>query len=247
LKLLDYKKPESMEEAYSLYELEGSEIIGGGAWLKLGNQTKALGIDLEKLGLNKIEDKEDGIYIGAMTNLYQLEESEILKDVYSGIISLSASKIMGVQVRNIATIGGTVCGKYGFSDLITPLLAIGAKLKFYKAGVMTLEEFMAKKGKNLDILTDVIIPKAEGNGCFETFKKTSIDFAVVNMTVVKSGNQISIAVGARPGVAKVNRIEIEEVIKQREAGTPLHDISAKVISEFNFGANHRASKEYRIR
>jgi len=244
LKLLDYKKPETIKEAFDLYEKEGSEIIGGGAWLKLGKQTKQLGIDLEKLELNKITKEEEGIHIGAMTTLYQVETSKVLQGLYNGILSEACSKVMGVQVRNIATMGGTVCGKFGFSDIITPLLAMNAKLHFYKSGMISLEDFLLRKGKVLDILTEIIIP-GSGRGMFSTFKKTAIDFALVNASVCLSGDLLSISVGARPGLAKVKRIKVDEIRRMIEE-TSYHETGEILVKTFNYGSNQRASKEYRI-
>lgn len=246
MKLLDYKKPDSLEEAFDLYEKEDSEIIGGGAWLKLGNHKRSLGIDLDNLGLNKIEELEDGIHIGAMTTLYQMEESVLLQNVYDGIISKSCSKIMGVPVRNIATLGGTVCGKYGFSDLITPLLAIGVKLRFFKNGLMSLEDFLDRKGKYKDILTEVIIPKNDGKGYFETFKKTSLDFALINVAVTELDSVVKVAVGARPGVAKLRTADKEELKRLHQEGTSYHDLAVTLTQDIKFGANQRSGKEYRV-
>ncbi len=176
MKLESYVKALSLEQAYELLKEEDSVILGGGAWLKLSDQKKKLGIDLDGLDLNNIREDEEYIHIGSTVTLYQLETSEVLKGICDGILSRSASMIMGVQVRNIATIGGTVCGKYGFSDLIPSLLALGASLVFFNTGVVSLEEFMNRKGKPGDILLEVLVPKLNGRGYVEAFKKTSIDF-----------------------------------------------------------------------
>ncbi len=255
MRLENYKKVTSIEEAYSLLEKEKNIILGGGAWLKLGNSKKDTGIDLEKLELNEIRVMDSAVHIGAMTTLYQLETSQELKDIFNGIISESASKIMGVQVRNIATIGGTVCGKYGFSDLITPLLAVGAILHFYKEGKLSLEDFLTRKGKHKDILLEVIIPKGNGRGNVEIFKKTSIDFSLINLAVVqvKGSDDLRIAIGARPSVAKLKVIKANDLLVGNKDITgdhydlhSLHEKVNEIVNDFNFGTNQRASKEYRI-
>jgi len=255
MRLQSYKKVASVEEAYGLLGNDKNIILGGGAWLKLGNSKKETGIDLEKLGLDEIKVIDSEIHIGAMTTLYQLETSFELKTVFNGVISTSASKIMGVQVRNIATIGGTVCGKYGFSDLITPLLAIGAVLNFYKDGKISLEDFLQRKGKYKDILLEVIIPSTKGTANLEIFKKTSLDFSLINIAVVQieGSEDIRITIGARPSVAKlkvISRSELLDGIENLSANDhDLHSLHEKIngiVEEFNFGSNQRASKEYRI-
>jgi len=254
MRLDSYKKVQSIEEAYGLLENDKNLILGGGAWLKLGNSKKETGIDLELLKLNEIKKTESGIHIGAMTTLYQIETNDELKAIYNGVISESASKIMGVQVRNIATIGGTICGKYGFSDLITPLLALGAILHFYKDGTISLEEFLQRKGKHKDILIEVIIPNLNGKADIEIFKKTSLDFSLINIAVadIEGKDELRITIGARPSVAKlmvVSRSEMLELVKasnEDENSHALHARLSEIVDEFNFGANQRASKEYRI-
>lgn len=255
MRLESYKKVQSLEEANGLLENDKNIILGGGAWLKLGNSKKETGIDLELLELNRIKVIDKNVHIGASTTLYQLETNENLKNVFNGIISKSASKIMGVQVRNIATIGGTVCGKYGFSDLITPLLAIGAILHFYREGNISLEEFLQRKGKHKDILLEVIIPSQESRGELEIFKKTSLDFSLINIAVtqLEASDDIRIAIGARPSVARlsvINKTELLDGIKDFKTNDEeLHELHGRVneiVKTYNFGTNQRASKEYRI-
>jgi len=252
LKLNGFQKVKSIEEAFALAEQEGNIVLGGGAWLRLGNSKKNIAIDLDLLDLNTITVKDDMCHIGAMTTLYQIETSVELQRLYSGIISESASKIMGVQVRNIATIGGTVCGKYGFSDLITPLLASGAILNFHKEGKITLEEFLLRKGKRKDILIEVIIPMKKGLGAIEIFKKTSIDFSVINVAVVNvtESEELLLAIGSRPGVAKLTRLTKQEILEEAIIDGEfnihrLHEYVNTLIESYSFGSNQRASMEYR--
>ncbi len=245
MKLLDYRKPETLEEAMDLYKEKDGVIIAGGAWLKLGNLKKEVGIDMDHLGLSYIKENDDGLVIGAMTSLYDLEFSPLVAGYGSGILSKSASLIMGVQVRSIATLGGTVCGKYGFSDLIPSLLALDARLRFYQEGVMTLEDYLSTKGRIKDILVEVIIPKKIMAASFETFKKTSIDFAVLNVALAVDGDNIRIVVGARPGGAKLVVKSLEEVKKVYKDHQSLHDLAQSIADAYIFGTNHRGSKEYR--
>lgn len=256
MKLLNYEKVTTLEEAYTLVQDEKNQIIGGGGWLKLTDVSKNIGIDLELLELNKIWEDEDGIHLGSMCTLRDIELSPIFHTYASGILSQSASVIMGVTLRNIVTIGGTVCGKYGFSDLITVLLALGADLNFYHAKRMTLEAFLQTKGKVLDILTEIIIPKENAKntikGYFEAYKKTSLDFSLVNVAIVRD-EHIYITIGSRPGVAKrVSIMSDSDVMKKikenNEQGqsASMSAIVENIVSEFSFGSNPRASKEYRI-
>ena len=46
----------------------------------------------------------------------------------------SVRHIVGVQFRNLATVGGSVFGRFGFSDVLTLLLALEARVVLYRGG-----------------------------------------------------------------------------------------------------------------
>ena len=73
LKIKNYVRPESLEEAYELNQKKSSCILGGMLWLKMGNRNVGTAIDLSKLGLNEIKETEEEFQIGAMTSLRELE------------------------------------------------------------------------------------------------------------------------------------------------------------------------------
>ena len=60
-----------------------------------------------------------------MTSYRSVETCDILKKYFNGVIADSVSSIIGTQFRNTVTVGGSVYGRFGFSDFLTPLLALG--------------------------------------------------------------------------------------------------------------------------
>ena len=154
-------QPETLEEAYSVLTARpDSTVLGGGAYLRLGSRQIGTAIDLSGLKLDFINELADGIAIGAMTTLRQIELHPVFQSYFNGVLSLAAGQIMGVQFRNIATAGGSVYGKYGFSDFITPLLALDAEVELFKGGRMTLEQFLDSPGSK-DILTRILLKKSQ--------------------------------------------------------------------------------------
>ncbi len=247
MKIDSYLKAESIEEAYKvLKENNDAAIIAGGAWLKLMPKTIGIAVDLKDLGLNEITETDNEIILGCMATLRQVEKYKLLQEQYDGIISLSASSIMGVTVRNIATIGGTISGKYGFSDMIPALMAVDAKLKFYNRGIVKLSEFMEEKGFAEDILTHVYIKKVKGRGWFETMKNTAIDFPILNSAITKSPEGYRIVIGSRPYKA-VNAIKSMEFINDCKApgADEIAQAADIAVDEIKFGKNQRGSEEYR--
>lgn len=127
----DYIRPKSLEEAYELLSSnKNSRILGGGAFLRLGSKCINTAIDLCDLDLNYIKETDEGIEIGAMTTFRDLEKSQILKEYFGNLLADALKGIVGVQFRNYVTVGASVYSKYGFSDLITALLALDCTLVF---------------------------------------------------------------------------------------------------------------------
>lgn len=245
MKIKEYLKPLSLQEAYNLVENEQAIVIGGGAFIRLGDREIEKAIDLSNLNLSFIEDKDDEIEIGSMTTLREIECSKILKTEFDGMISKAVSEIVGVQIRNMATIGGSVCGRYGFSDVITPLMALNTYLEFYNLGRVPLEDFLESKSKLDDILVKIIIKKDGRRGKFLSLRNTTTDFSILNAAVSVKDNEFKVAVGARPLGAKLSR-EAMEFISKAE----LNEENAKKAGELaaehlSFGEDLRASITYR--
>ena len=53
--------------------------------------------------------------------------------------------IVGVQFRNLATVGGSIWGRFGFSDVLTLFLALDTRVLLYRAGEISLREFAGMK------------------------------------------------------------------------------------------------------
>ncbi|PAT01592.1 hypothetical protein CI105_05835 [Candidatus Izimaplasma bacterium ZiA1] len=246
LKILQYYKPTNLEDAYQeLLKDDNNLIIGGGAWLRLTNKVINKAIDLELLSNNKIMTTNTDYEIGNLVTLKEVEDHEGLKRLMSGILPKAISKIMGESIRNIATLSGSIMGKYSFSDVITPLLVMNTRLVFYKQGEVSLEDFLHTKKSPKDILLKILIKKEVGTGYFHKVQKTSLDFAVINLAITK-GSKIDIAIGARPSIALKPVKAIEYINKAEKIDELIIDETViHVLNEIKLGSNNRASDEYR--
>ena len=247
MKINNYHFANSLEEAYNmLNENKQNAIVAGGAWMKLSSKEISTAIDLGNLGLDQIVETKDAFEIGCMTTLRQIEKQEGLLGHYNGILNEALSGIMGVPIRNLATIGGSVIGKYSFSDILTPLLVMNVDLEFYKKGIISLEEYLVSKDRSKDVLVKVIIKKEKGKGYFHAMKKSSLDFAVVNVAVSKQGDKFKIAVGARPSLTKFAE-EAMKIVNTASKVTEevIQEAALKAGEELKFGTNSKASEEYR--
>ena len=249
LSIKNYVKASSLQEAYDLNQKKSARVLGGTVWMKMGNRTIQTAIDLSGLGLDQITETDSEYIIGCMTPLHLLELHEGINQMTQGAVRNSLRHIVGVQFRNCATVGGSIYGRFGFSDVLTMFLALDSYVELYGAGIIPLYDFAARKPDN-DILVNVIIKKEQIRCCYQSFRNTSTDFPVLAVAAVIRENKACVSVGARPGKAVLihdtgnitdgfaeKEIEEQEVIA--------HRFAEFVQSEAKVGKNMRASQEYR--
>lgn len=246
MKIQQYVKPTSIEQAYELLnEKKDNAILGGGAWLKLTNKSVDTLIDISALPLQGISVEDSVIHIGSQTTLHQMETSEILQEYANGILAKAAKSIMGMNVRNIATIGGSIMGKYSFSDIITPLLALDATLIFHHQKPQKLSNYLTTRHPEKDVLVAIELSRKPCTAYFYNVKKTALDFAVINVAVTL-GTSVTIAIGARPGGA-VHATNAMAYLNALDNVT-VEDIEKAALlaqEEIHVSDNFRAQKEYR--
>ena len=212
LKIKEYTKVESLEEAYQLNQKRTACLIGGMVWLKMGNRNVSMAIDLSGLGLDTIEEDENEFRIGCMTSLRSLELHKGLADYTNGAMRESVRHIVGVQFRNCATVGGSIFGRYGFSDVLTMFLAMDSYVELYKGGIIPMKEFSQMK-KDRDILVRIIVKKVPMHTVYLSQRNSATDFPVLTCAVGLEEKKVRIVIGARPQKAMLIEKELESSFK----------------------------------
>ena len=239
-----YTRPESLDEAYALCQKKNNVVLGGMLWLKMQHRNIGTVIDLCDLGLDTIEEDETAYRIGAMVSLRALEQHAGLAALTGGAMAHAVQHIVGVQFRNCATLGGSLWGRFGFSDVLTLLLALDARVHLHHAGEMPLADFAALPRTTRDILTHVTIPKAQGRVVYLSQRNISTDFPVLTCALRARDGQYTCVIGARPMPAAVFADEkglLAQGITEDSARAFADDIAARAV----FGSNMRASADYR--
>ena len=239
-----YTRPESLDEAYALCQKKNNAVLGGMLWLKMQHRNAGTVIDLCDLGLDTIEEDETAYRIGAMVSLRALEQHAGLAALTGGAMAHAVQHIVGVQFRNCATLGGSLWGRFGFSDVLTLLLALDARVHLHHAGEMPLADFAALPRTTRDILTHVTIPKAQGRVVYLSQRNISTDFPVLTCALRARDGQYTCVIGARPMPAAVFADEkglLAQGITEDSARAFADDIAARAV----FGSNMRASADYR--
>jgi len=234
-------RPATLEEAYAAVQKKNSVVLGGMLWLRLGDRRIATAVDLSDLGLDQIEDTGETWHIGAYTSLRSLETHTALNRLTEDVFRRSLSSLVGVQFRNLATVGGSVFGRFGFSDVVTTLLALDASVALYKTGVVSLEDFCTM-GRVRDILTHVILPKTPVRVSYQAHRNTAADFPVLNVCAVRREEGLTVTVGARPLRAVPYRFA---AVPGTDAAELAEQIAGQIAEETMFADNTRASAAYR--
>jgi CO/xanthine dehydrogenase FAD-binding subunit len=243
-----YVRPDRIADAYDLIHKEKGVPIGGGAWTRMNRGGIDLAVDLSGLGLRYIRVKEKRAALGAMTRARDVETSKELQGAFGSLFSDAAAHIVGVQLRNIVSVGGTVSGGYGFSDLNTALLALEASVTFYREGQMPLEDYLEKRPDGARLIEEILIPMGTVKAAFQSVRKTRTDFAVLNAAVVRRPEGWRIAVGARPGAARLS-LQAARILDEEGDGGPTAEAAKRAgeaaAEELSFGKDLRGSAEYR--
>lgn len=238
-----YVRASSLEEAYLLNQKRNNRIIGGMMWQRLGSGSVDTAIDLSLLGLDKIEETETEFSIGAMVTLRQIETSEALNNYTNGAVKNAVKDIVGVQFRNMATVGGSVFGRFGFSDVLTVLLSMDSYVELYHGGIVSLEEF-SKMKYDRNILVRVIIKKTPGRFVYTSMRNQRTDFPVIACAVSLLDGEYRAVIGARPAKAIIIR-DINRILREGITESTAERFAEFVKENAPTGKNVRASAEYR--
>lgn len=254
-----YVRAQSLDEAYELYQKKPNFVLGGMLWLKMKNKTLGTAIDLCDLGLDQIDEDENEFRIGAYATLRQIETHEALNAYTHGAIAESVRHIVGVQFRNVATVGGSIWGRFGFSDVMTIFRALGAKVQLHKAGIMDLDEFAALPRTTRDVLVSVIVPKNAKGVVYLSHRNQSTDFPVLTCAVANRSGRYVAVIGASPymaepvwdedgildGIADAKTDSNAALTDNSENNAKIDKFAEYVAEHIRFGSNIRAGAEYR--
>ena len=246
LTIKQYVRPQTLDEAYTLCQKRSNLVLGGMLWLKMQNRSVNTAIDLCDLGLDRITQDNHFWHIGAMVSLRTLETHMELNALTQGAFRQAMRHIVGVQFRNCATVGGSLYGRFGFSDVLTLFEVLNARVVLHHRGTMTISEFARMPRGTRDILTEVLVPKTSMKVCYLSQRNTATDFPVLACAVSSIEGEFTCAIGARPGAAVPFQDEeklLAEGITEKSAAAFADYVAGKA----HFEDNIRAGAEYRRR
>ena len=193
----EYHRPDSLEEALQLLAEHGDEakVLAGGQSLipvmKLRLAAPAHLIDIGRLGMDSIAESDGRLVIGALTRHRDLERSDLLKDRYP-VMAAAAPLISDPIVRNLGTIGGSLCHADPAGDWGSVMLALQASVVLRSGRgerELPISEFLEDTFTTAlepdEILTEVRVPEPSGSsgGTYLKMERKVGDFATVAAAV----------------------------------------------------------------
>ena len=173
----EYLEAHTVRQAISMLERHGEKarIVAGSTdflvrW-RLGTWEPDYVVNIQRVpGLGRLTySRRTGLRMGALTTVRTLETSPIIRQHYPALAAAAAS-FAGVQVRNLATVGGNICNASPAGDTLPALLAFDAECRIVGPGgerFMPLEQFFLGPGRTAlqqsEILAEIRLPPPAPN------------------------------------------------------------------------------------
>ena len=193
----EYHRPDSLDEALQLLTEYGDEakVLAGGQSLipvmKLRLAAPAHLVDIGRLGMDSIAEGDGRLAIGALARHRDLERSDLLKARYP-VMAAAAPLISDPVVRNLGTIGGSLCHADPAGDWGSVMLALQASVVLRSRRgerELPITEFLEDTFTTAiepdEILTEVRVPQPAGSsgGTYLKMERKVGDFATVAAAV----------------------------------------------------------------
>jgi CO/xanthine dehydrogenase FAD-binding subunit len=206
--------PNRLEEVPEILARQGVVPYSGGTGILWGGMTRIRGLmDVSRLDLKFFRTREGLIDIGAA--LSYSETSAALSST-GKLLSRSLAAAATQPLRNRISLGGSISMFPYWSDLMGPLLALGAQLHLVgkNSGTWSLEEYIQKRElRQNTLITSVRIPDLPWRGAYYRHTRTYTDRPAFSITVLlrredeRIGEVRIIVVGCRGGHRRLTGIE----------------------------------------
>lgn len=231
-----YHRPKSLNEALTLLTQPNTLPIGGGTLLSKPSTDSVEAVDLQLLGLDSLIKSGNNLELGATLTLQALLESEHCPKALKPALKLEAP----INIRNAATVAGTLVSCDGRSTFASVLLAMDAKItvnsKQSSEEMINIGDLLPLReqvrGK---LITKITIP-ANVKLAFEYVAKTPSDKPMVCAAVAQwNSGRTRLALG---GYGKSPMLAMD--------GTESDGIETAAKNAFHEATDEWASAEYRM-
>lgn len=228
-----YHRPKTMDEALSLLSQPNHVPLGGGTLLSHSVSDSVEVVDLQSLSLNHLEKQGNNLQIGATVTLQYLLESDYCPGALRSALRLEAP----LNLRNAATVAGTLVSCDGRSTFGAVLLALDAKIEIRvledESRVSNIGEFLPLRPRGL--ITSISIP-LNVRTAFDYVSRTPADKPIVCAALAQwNSGRTRLVLG---GYGKNPLLAMD--------GTESEGIETAARNAFHEATDDYASAEYRM-
>jgi carbon-monoxide dehydrogenase medium subunit len=215
-----YTAPDSLSDAIAvLAGTPSARVLAGGSALLVGpsraQAAASLLVDLRKIpGLASVEPSDRGTTIGAMTTLRAMTSNEAVRRQYPALVE--AALLTGdAQMRNRATVGGSLAAASGDADIAAVLIALGATVEITGSTgkrSVAVEDLLSGSPARDEVLTSVTIPAAgaAASVAYQTQRNpatlTPLVGVAASVTLASNGSIAAVRIGLVGATAKATRL-----------------------------------------
>jgi len=216
----EYREAQTVQEAVEMMrQEEGARIVAGATdvlirW-RQGVWKPRYVLNIKHIaGLDEVSYRPDsGLSLGTLVTIRTLEHHPLIQEHYPALAQ-AATAFAGVQIRNLATVGGNVCNASPAGDTLPALLAYGAECRI--AGpegerLVPLEHFCLGPGHTALQPAELLValrlpplPPRHGALYIKHSPRSTMDIATIGVASV-------VTLAEQPGVCQEVKIALGAV------------------------------------
>jgi probable selenate reductase FAD-binding subunit len=228
-----YHRPQTLDEALTLLSQPNRIPLGGGTLLSKPTPDSVEVVDLQALSLDSIKKNGNNLELGATVTLQQLLESDLCPVALKSALKLEAP----LNIRNSATVAGTLVACDGRSTFATILLALDAKIEIRNSTndsrILNIGEFLPLRPHGL--ITSIVLP-LNTKLAFDYVSRTPADKPIVCAAIAQwNSGRTRLALG---GYGKSPMLAMD--------GTEADGIETAARNAFHEANDDYGSAEYRM-
>ena len=220
MRRFEYLEPRTLRQAIRMLQQhgEGARIVAGSTdflvrW-RAGFWHPDQVVNIQRIpGMGRVTfSRQNGLRLGALVTIQALEQHPAIRRHYPALAAAAAS-FAGVQVRNLATVGGNICNASPSGDTLPALLAYGAECRLSGPDghrQVALDQLFTGPGRTVlaqdEILTEITLPPPvpnTGSLYIKHSPRGAMDIATVGVASAVSLDRSGICTDAKIALGAV--------------------------------------------
>ncbi len=220
MKRFEYLEAHTLRQAIGMLQRHGQQarIVAGSTdflvrW-RAGFWHPEYVVNIQHIpGMSRVTfSRRNGLRFGALVTIQMLEQHPAIRQHYPALAAAAAS-FAGVQVRNLATVGGNICNASPSGDMLPALLAFGAECRLSGPDghrQVPLDQLFTGPGRTVlaqdEVLTEIALPppaRNTGSLYIKHSPRGAMDIATVGVASALTVDRAGVCTSARIALGAV--------------------------------------------